>query len=72
MTETTAIAVGPAKAAPMLDVEVNTLKVWRRRGVGPPYCRVGSRIRYRVTDLEEWLAARTVRPTPKPAAPLRD
>jgi hypothetical protein len=54
-------------AAPMIGVEPLTLKMWRRKGIGPPYVKFGNRVRYRVRDLDAWLDAHTV--TPEPAAP---
>lgn len=42
-------------------IKRGTLRAWRSRGVGPPYVRVSARMaRYRVADLEAWLAARVV------------
>jgi hypothetical protein len=34
----------------------------RHKGVGLPYVRIGHRIRYRVTDILDYLDANTVRP----------
>ena len=47
-------------AAPELGVSVATLRVWRRRGIGPRFIRIGRSIRYRRADIEEYLAKRTV------------
>ena len=33
-----------------------TVAQWRSRGVGPPYIRVGRRVRYARLDVELWLA----------------
>ena len=50
-------------AAVYLDVGEETLKRWRRLGTGPAYIRLAhSRVRYRVSDLDAWLDAQTVRP----------
>lgn len=57
-------------AAPMIGVNAATLKAWRRKGIGPPYVRFGNRVRYRVCDIEAWLAAHTV--TPEPLAAHND
>ena len=51
----------PAQAADMLAVKAQTLAVWRsshRHGL--PYVKVGSAIRYRLSEIEQWLQARTV------------
>jgi predicted DNA-binding transcriptional regulator AlpA len=38
-----------------------TLEAWRRRGYGPPFLRLSPRlVRYRASDIEQWLAARVV------------
>jgi hypothetical protein len=57
-------------AAPLLGVRADTLKAWRHRGIGPPYVRLADRgrVRYRLRDLETWLAERTVIPQPRPAS----
>jgi predicted DNA-binding transcriptional regulator AlpA len=44
-----------------------TLEAWRLRGYGPPFLRLSPRlVRYRASDLDQWLAARVV------GAPRRD
>lgn len=40
-----------------------TLQAWRLLGHGPSYIKVRRSVRYRVTDIEQWLAARTVTPS---------
>ncbi|ORB36283.1 helix-turn-helix transcriptional regulator [Mycobacterium persicum] len=60
-------AVDSIGAAPIVGVSPATLKTWRHKGIGPPYVVIGKRVRYRVRDLEAWLAERTVTPTPRPA-----
>jgi predicted DNA-binding transcriptional regulator AlpA len=38
-----------------------TLESWRLRGFGPAFVRLSSRlVRYRVSDLDEWIAARVI------------
>jgi predicted DNA-binding transcriptional regulator AlpA len=39
-----------------------TLQAWRLLGHGPRYIKVRRSVRYRVTDIEQWLAAQTVTP----------
>lgn len=47
------------EAAPLLGVSADTLFLWRRKGYGPPYTRVGPRkILYDRAELLAWLAAR--------------
>ncbi|WP_326692370.1 MULTISPECIES: helix-turn-helix domain-containing protein [unclassified Streptomyces] len=44
------------RAASYLGISENTLYVWRHRRVGPPSFRMGGRVMYRVTALDEWIA----------------
>jgi predicted DNA-binding transcriptional regulator AlpA len=38
-----------------------TLEAWRRRGYGPPFLRLSPRlVRYRTSDIDQWLATRVV------------
>jgi len=49
------------EAAAYLGLKPQTLAVWAVTGrYGLPMVRVGRSVRYRVTDLERWLTARTV------------
>lgn len=48
------------EAAAYLDIKPHTLAVWRWKGTGPAFIRVGRRIRYRQADLDAWLAQHTV------------
>lgn len=55
--------LNPTEAATYLGLAVHTLRVWRTRGEGPTYIKVGAAVRYRRTDLDAWLDSRTVRPS---------
>ena len=44
--------------AAFLDVPIKTLYMWRFRGEGPVGFRVGRHIRYRWSDVEQWIGAR--------------
>ncbi|MDP9427844.1 MAG: helix-turn-helix domain-containing protein [Actinomycetota bacterium] len=48
--------------AAYLQVPIQTIYRWRSCGEGPPGIRVGRHIRYRVDDVEAWLASRTSTP----------
>ena len=51
-----------ASAAHYIGVRPQALRLYRHKGVGPPYARLGGkrgRAVYAVEDLEEWLQART-------------
>ena len=41
----------------------STLAHWRCEGRGPAYIKIGPRVAYRGSDLNQWLEAQTVRPT---------
>jgi len=46
------------EAAAYLDVQPATLEQWRWRGCGPRFCKIGRSCRYRITDLDAFLAER--------------
>jgi len=47
------------QAADFLGVTARCLQAWRYRGGGPKFVRISSRcIRYRQSDLREWIEAR--------------
>jgi hypothetical protein len=54
--------VKPPAVAAALNTTVSALTQMRYRRVGPPYTRIGNRIRYRWSDVEKYLADRTVTP----------
>jgi excisionase family DNA binding protein len=37
----------------------NTLEKWRVRGEGPPFVKVGGRVRYRRSDVLAWVGENT-------------
>jgi hypothetical protein len=49
------------EAAKMLGVSVAALRRWRREHRGPTFVRFERCVRYRVTDLEEFLSQNAVR-----------
>jgi len=58
------VKVVPARAAAKLvGLSESTLAKMRLNGNGPIYCKLGRRVVYRVTDLEQWLESRTARDT---------
>ena len=53
------IQINEKRAAEMLGVKVSTLANWRVTGrYSLPYIKVGRLVRYRVSDLAEWIAKR--------------
>ncbi len=56
-TTTTPLLRTPA-AATYLDVSPQTMRNWRSAGSGPPAIKLnGGAIRYRLADLDAWIAA---------------
>ena len=49
------------EAAEMTDVRPQTMAVWRSKGVGPPYVKVGRNVRYRPRDIEEYIEKNLVK-----------
>lgn len=52
------------EAAERIGVQPNTLEIWRSKGKGPQFIKLDphslrSPIRYRGSDIEAWLEART-------------
>ena len=50
-------------AAELLCLDQRTLERFRVAGTGPKFVKMGKCIRYRPSDLEAWLATRTVAST---------
>lgn len=49
------------EAAAQIGVSPRTMKRWRYQNTGPTWIRAGLKvIRYRQTDIEAWLTARTM------------
>jgi predicted DNA-binding transcriptional regulator AlpA len=46
------------QAASFLCCSRALLRKWRRNGGGPPFIRLGRLVRYRLSNLQEWLNAR--------------
>ena len=51
------------QAARYLGLSKPTLERFRTLGGGPKYAKLGAAVRYRKTDLDEWLESRLVRST---------
>jgi excisionase family DNA binding protein len=58
--------MAPEPAAKYLDSSTSTLAKLRLRGGGPRFCRIGRAIRYRRSDLDDWLIASSRRSTSDP------
>ena len=44
--------------ADYLEIPLATLYAWRYRGEGPPGFRVGRHLRYRWSDVDQWINGR--------------
>ena len=56
------------QASEMLALSERTVERLRVSGLGPKFVRCGRSIRYRVADLEEWIASRVVGSTSEETA----
>jgi predicted site-specific integrase-resolvase len=70
MPETNSRVVEPVfdttSAAPLLGVKPGTLEVWRCKGIGPKFVKSGSRVIYRLSDINQYLESRTRTSTADP------
>jgi excisionase family DNA binding protein len=58
-----------SECAELLRLSERTLERLRVSGLGPKFVRCGRSIRYRVADLEAWIASRVVTSTSQPGEP---
>jgi predicted DNA-binding transcriptional regulator AlpA len=56
------------EAAAVIGVVPTTMPQWRHRGVGPRYLKLGRLVRYRPSDLRDWINQQVVDPTRKIAS----
>ena len=47
------------EAADYLRLQRTTLEAWRCRGGGPRFAKFGRSVRYRLSDLDDWIEAKT-------------
>ena len=50
--------LSPSDAAAYVSLSPKTLEVYRTRGGGPAYVKLGRRVAYRLADLDAWVSAR--------------
>ena len=50
------------ETASYLTVGAGSVNYWRHKKVGPRFVRVGRQIRYRRSDLDQWIEDRTESP----------
>ena len=58
---TAAPLLTPGDLAAELGLPVRTLEMWRYRGTGPRFVKIGRHVRYRRPDVDRWLNSRTSR-----------
>jgi len=46
------------EAANFLNVKKSSLEAWAVRGGGPAFVKFGRAVRYRISDLEQWVESR--------------
>lgn len=49
--------LSPKQAAQLTGVPLKTLEMFRSVRKGPPYYRVGGRVRYKLADVRAWIEA---------------
>lgn len=45
------------EVAEWLQISEQTLRCWATSGKGPKFVKVGGRVRYKTTDVREWVAS---------------
>ncbi|ALU40952.1 hypothetical protein AS188_00415 [Kocuria flava] len=63
MLNDTSQLLTPAELAKHLHSAPATLAQWRYRGKGPKFVKVGRKVLYRASDVNDWIAAQTVQGT---------
>jgi predicted DNA-binding transcriptional regulator AlpA len=51
--------IGERQLAELTNLTAQTLRRWRCEGKGPRFLRLGGAVKYRMSDVESWLAANT-------------
>ena len=55
---TVQLLLSPSQAAEYLNLAVSSLAKWRVGGIGPKYVKLGSAVRYRRADLDDWISSK--------------
>ncbi|MFC1777024.1 DNA-binding protein [Pseudomonadota bacterium] len=50
------------QAAPVIASTPRSMIRWRGEGVGPDYCKIGRKVRYRYSSLLRWIEAQEITP----------
>lgn len=59
-------------ASSLLGLKASTLEVWRCKGIGPRFVKLGARVVYRLCDINEFLENRTRTSTADPGRPAAE
>jgi predicted site-specific integrase-resolvase len=51
------------QTAERLSVPSGTLRYWRSAGIGPPYVKLGGRVKYGEADVEAYIEAKKRKPS---------
>jgi excisionase family DNA binding protein len=71
MATRSALLLTPKEAAEFLGIPLGTLAQWRSQRRGPPYIKLEERlVRYRHSDLEEYLSGHLVEPNELSGVPI--
>ena len=52
-----------ADVAELMQVTVRTVQGWRYNKIGPPYTKIGGTIRYRRSQILEWMSDQRTEPS---------
>jgi predicted DNA-binding transcriptional regulator AlpA len=52
----------PEELAKRWQMSEGTLRNWRSWGQGPKYLRIGGRVRYELTEIEQWERKNLIKP----------
>jgi predicted DNA-binding transcriptional regulator AlpA len=47
--------LSPAEFATLIGIDERTAAVWRNRGAGPDYVKLGRAVFYRLDDVQDWI-----------------
>lgn len=57
--------INEIETAEILNIKPATLRRWRWLKEGPPYYKIGSAVRYKLSELKQWIEDNTVDPEEK-------
>lgn len=50
----------PKEVAEMFGFDERTMAIWRSKGAGPRYTKLGKNVYYKITDIHAWIDANAV------------